>query len=70
MRGYMRKRRAKEYAQRDAEIARLLEIDERERRVADGTATLDDLQAMLDEIKAARGLRQQPGKTFAKKVRH
>jgi hypothetical protein len=57
MREYMRERRARQYAERDAEIMRLLEIEERERRIADGRATLDDLQVMLDEIKAARGLR-------------
>ena len=56
-REYHRQRRARERAKRDVEIARLLEIDDRERRIANGTPTMDDLQAMLDEIKAACGLR-------------
>jgi hypothetical protein len=54
MRDYMRRRRAAERMERDAEIRRLLEIDERERRIAGGKPTMDDLQAMLDEIKATR----------------
>jgi hypothetical protein len=57
-REYHRQRRAGERAERDAEIARLLEIDERERRIANGTPTMDDLQAMLDEVKIKLGVKQ------------
>jgi hypothetical protein len=66
MRGYMRERRARQYAERDAEVARLLEIEERERRIADGRATMDDLQAMLDEIKAKFGVTRATSSAISK----